>query len=78
MRRPVKGVTTSLTLWSKIPNKKQKARFSITDITHQDLSKLNKKFNNSPFISYKSKQIHNERTEAYLLLIKKITNIVKI
>ena len=78
MRRPVKGVTTSLILWSKITNKKQKARFSIIDITHEDLSKLHKKFNNSPFISYKIKQIHNERTEAYLLLIKKITNIVKI
>ena len=42
--RPGKGLTNSLYLSINIPNKKQKERFSITDITHQDISNLIKKF----------------------------------
>ena len=44
--RPGKGLTTSLALRNKIPNKEQKARFDITEITDQDFSKLLKKFDN--------------------------------
>ena len=59
MGRPGKGMNTSLTLRTKNPNNKQKARFYITEITNQDF----RKFNNSPYIGYKSKQVNNEPTE---------------
>ena len=49
----------------------------MTDITNQDFRKLLKKFNNSPDMGNKSKQVHNEPTEAYLLLIKNITKLMK-
>ena len=65
MRKPGKGITTSLYLRTKRSNKKQNAKFSITDINEQDLSKLLKKFNNPPYPGYKSKHIHNETIEAY-------------
>ena len=64
MRILGKGLTTSLALRTKIPNKKRKARFYITDITNHYFSKLLKKFNNSPYLGYKSKRVHNEPTEA--------------
>ena len=70
-------MTISLDLRTKISNKKQKSRFAITDITNQDLRKLLKKFKNSPYIGYKSKQINNEPTEAYFFLIKHITKLMK-
>ena len=70
MGRPGKGVTTSLDIRNKYSNKKQKARFSINEITNQYFIKLRKKFKNSPYLGYKSKQVHNEPTEAYLFLIK--------
>ena len=41
---PGKGLTTSLYIRTKIPNKKNKAWFAIIDINHQDLSNLLKKF----------------------------------
>ena len=69
MWRPGKGVTTSLNLITKISNKKQNTRFSITDITNQDFRKLLNNFNISPYKGYKSKQVHNEPTEAYFFLI---------
>ena len=50
-------------LRNKSPNKKQREMFSIIDITNQDFSKLLEKFNNSPYLGYKSKQVHNEPTE---------------
>ena len=46
MGRPGKGKTTSLALRTKKSNKKQKARFDITDITEQKLRKFLKKCNN--------------------------------
>ena len=64
MGRPGKGVTTSLTLRTKRTNKKQKASFSITDIAKQDFRKSLKKFDKSPYIGYKIKQVHSEPTEA--------------
>ena len=67
---PGKCLTTSQALRTKIPNKKQKARFAITDINKQDFSKLIKKFGNSPYLGNKSKYFRNEPTEAYLFLIK--------
>ena len=70
MEIPDKGLTTTLVLSTKSPNKKQKARFTVTDSTKQEFSKLLKKFNNSPCLGYKSNQVHNEPTEAYLFLIK--------
>ena len=63
MGRPCKGMTTSLVLITK-KTKNKKARFSITDITKQDLRKLLRKFESSPYLFYKSKQVHNEPTEA--------------
>ena len=50
MGRPGKGMTASLAIRNKMSNKKQKARFSITDITNQDFRKLLKKFKNSPYL----------------------------
>ena len=63
MGRPGKGRTTNLHRITKIPNKKQKARLTITDITNQDYSKFLKKFNNTPYLGYKRKFFHNEPTE---------------
>ena len=40
MERSGKGMTTSLALNTKSPNKELKARFSITEITNQDFRKL--------------------------------------
>ena len=78
MGRPGKGLTTSLYLRSKVPNKKQKARFSITDITEQDFRKLIKKFDNSPYLGLSSKHVHNEPTDDYFLLNKNINKLIKI
>ena len=64
MERLVKRLTNSLALRTKISNKKQKARFEITDINNQDFRKLLKKFNNSKDLCHKSKQVHNEETES--------------
>ena len=49
----------------------------INDITHQDFSRLLKKFNNLPYIGYKKKHIHNEPTESYFLLVKHIYKLLK-
>ena len=78
MGRPGKGMTTYLTLSTKIPNKKKNSRFSITDITNQYFRKFLKKFKNSPYLGYNSKQVHNEPTESYFFLIKYITKLIKI
>ena len=77
MGRPYKGMNTSLDLRTKRLNKKKRARFSITEITKQDSRDFLKKFDNSPYIGYKIKQVHNEPTEAYFFLIKKITKPIK-
>ena len=61
---PSKGLTTYLALRTKGSNKKQNPRFSITEITKEDFRKFRKKFNNSPYLCYKSKQVHNEPNEA--------------
>ena len=61
---PGKGLTDSLSISTKRPNKEQKAKFSITDITNQDFRDFLKKFGNSPYLGYKEKQVHNEPTEA--------------
>ena len=50
MGRPGKKLNTSLDISTKRSNKKQKAKFAITDITNQDFRKLLKKFNNSPYL----------------------------
>ena len=69
-------MTTYINLRTKRSNKKQKSRFAINDITNQDFRKLLRKFNNSPYLGLKSKQVHNEPTEAYLFLIKQITKLM--
>ena len=61
MVRPGKCLTNSLDISTKRSNKRQKARFAITDITNQDFSKLPKNVNN---LGYKSEQVHNDPTEA--------------
>ena len=70
MGRPNKGMAAYLALRTKNPNKKQKARFDITDITKEDFRKLLKKVKSSPYLDYKIKQVHNEPADAYFLLIK--------
>ena len=77
MKRPGKGLTTSMNIRTKSPNKKQNAGFYITAITKQDFRKFINKFENSPYLVYKSKQVNNEPTDAYLFLIKQITKIIK-
>ena len=77
MGRPGKGMTISLALRTKNPNTKQKSRCAITEITKQDFRKILKKFNNSPYLDYNSKQFHNKPTDDYLFLIKYITKIIK-
>ena len=70
-------INTSLTFRTNMPNNKQNSRFAITDIDKQYLSNLLDNFDNSPYLGYKSKQVHNEPTEYYLLLTKYITKIIK-
>ena len=56
---PGRGVTNSLSIRNKIPNKKQKAMFAIADINNQDFINLINIFNISPYQGYKSKQFNN-------------------
>ena len=77
MERSGKGLTISLTLSTKSPNKKQKVRTDITDITDQYFRKFIKEFKNSPYLGYKKKHVHYEPTEAYIFLIKHISNPIK-
>ena len=49
----------------------------MTEITNKDFRKLLKKFKNSPYLGYKSKQVHNEPTGDYLFPIKNITKLMK-
>ena len=72
MERPSKGMTNSLAFRNKSSENKQKARFYITDITKKYFKKLLKRFNNSSYLGSKSKQFHNELTEAHFFLIKNI------
>ena len=51
MVRTVKVMDTSMALRTKRSNKKQNARFDITDITNQDFLDFLKRFNNSPDLS---------------------------
>ena len=74
---PGKGLTTSMDLSTKNSNKKKKVRFDITDITNQYFRKLLKKVKNSPYPSYKIKQVDNEPTMAYFSLITHITKPTK-
>ena len=59
-----KGMKTSMDLRTKTSNKKQKAKFAITDNTNQELRKLINMFNNFPFLGYKSKQFHDKPVES--------------
>ena len=77
MEIPVKCLTTYLYISIEMLNKKQKSRFTIADITNQDFRKLLKKFNNSPYLCYKSKQVHNKPTEAHFFQIKHFTKLMK-
>ena len=56
MGRSCKGLTTSLALRSKNPNKKQKARTDISEITNQYLGNFLNELKNSPYLGYKRKQ----------------------
>ena len=77
MGRIGKRMNNSLASRNK-SKKKQKAKFANTDITNQDLRELLNKFENSPYLSYKHKQVHNEPTESSFFLIKLITKRIKI
>ena len=61
---PGKGINISLAPRTKRPNKKQKARFAITDINNQDFRNFLKKIKKTPYLGYKRKQLHKEPTEA--------------
>ena len=73
----VKGLTTSLTLRTKSPNKKQKSKTAITDITNKCFRKLLREFKNSHYLGYKRKQVHKEPTEAYFFLTKQVPKRIK-
>ena len=77
MVRLGKRLTISLALRIKSSNKKQKARFSITAITHKDFRKMFKKFDNPPYPCYKSEKVNNGPTEAYFFLIKQSTKLME-
>ena len=72
------GLTYSLDFRIERSNIKQKERFDITDTTKKDFRNFLNNFNNSFYLGYKSKKVHNELTEAYLFLIKHITKLIKI
>ena len=55
-----KGVTSSMTLRTKSPNKNKKAKTDIADISNKYFRKLLKHFKKSPYIGYRKKQVHNE------------------
>ena len=78
MGRPGKGMTKSMDLRNKLPKKKQKSGYNITDITNQDFRKLLNNFKNSPYLGCKSNHVNNEPNEAYLFLIKYITKLMEI
>ena len=59
MVRSGKEMTTYMTLSTKIPNMKQKARTAITAITNQYFRKLLKRFKNLSYLGYKEKQVYN-------------------
>ena len=61
----VKYLTTSLTLRTKILNKKQNTRTEITAITNQYFRKFIKEFKNLTYLGYKKKHVNNEPTDAY-------------
>ena len=48
-----------MSIRTKNPEKKQKAGIAITGITNQDFRKLPKDYKNSPYQSYKNKNVHN-------------------
>ena len=72
-----KGMNTSLALRTKSPNKKQKARISITGINNQDFRNFLKRFNNSPCLGYKLKHVNNEPTQDYFFLINHTYKLIK-
>ena len=43
----------------------------------QDFRKFINRFEHSPYLGYRSKQLHNEPTEAYFFIIKYITKKIK-
>ena len=61
---PGNRLNISLYISTKRSSNKQKARIDITDTTNQDIRNFLKKFNNSNYLGYKIKQVHNEPTEA--------------
>ena len=67
-----KETTNYLYIKTKIANKKQRAKFSITDITKQVFRKFLKKFDKLPYIGYNRKRFHNELDEACFFIIKRI------
>ena len=62
-----------LPLWISGPKSQTEKKNSFPLLTLTTL----KKFNNSPCLGNKQKQVYNEPTEAYLFLIKHITKQIK-
>ena len=77
MERTGKDMNTSMFLRTKSPNNKQKARTSITVITNQGFRDFLKEFKTSLYLGYRKKQVHNEPTESYFLLINQFYKIIK-
>ena len=59
MGRPGKSMTASLDLRTKMSNKK-KEKFTIADMNNQDFRKFLNRSKNSPYLGYKSKQVHKK------------------
>ena len=74
----VKGLTTSLNPKTGSPNKKQKARIAITDITNQYFRTLLREFKTFTLSRFKNKGVYNVPTDAYLLLSNHISKLIKI
>ena len=66
-----------MTIRKKTPNKKQKERIDIIEITNQYFRKLLKEVKNPPYRVYKQKQIHNEPTGVYFFLINQMYSLIK-
>ena len=78
MVKPRKGLNTSMAISTKMPEKKQKTRTAITDITNEYFGRFFKEFNNSPYRGYYRKMVHSEQAEACFLLFNNISKPIKI
>ena len=71
MGRSGKGMTTYLNLrMRRISNKKHKTRTTNTEVVYQYFMKILDDFEDITSLRYTKRHIKNDRTEAYLFLVK--------